>query len=373
MIVFMVCHEIGKIPGIGFKLSQKLRAHVLGREAKYHDGLVYGTGENVTVSDVRCFPGMTSQVLDQILQGPGSSKGIGGKIWGLLHGVDDTHVGKARNIPKQISIEDSYLRLDTVVEVKKELRLLAGSLIQRLHIDLTGLDDEDANTTAIEEEGVGIVQGVSGPRRWLAHPRTLRLSTRPRPPVRPDGTRARTFTRISRSTPMPTFVFDLKESIDALVERLVNEALFPCFKKLHPEISGWDLSLVNIAATNMLETAGDDKEAGGRDISRMFKKQEDVLKEWKVEYIDIAPPPTNTCEQKAAKSKSLVISDNTERLNFGQGSEDNVSNSQTTIDVDDAWESGDDTLSTGDVCRICGAIMPAFAMGAHERFHVNAD
>ena len=374
---FMDGHEIGKIPGIGFKVSQKIRAHVLGREARHHDGLVYGgTRENVTVNDVRCFPGMTSQVLDQILQGPGSYKGIGGKIWGLLHGMDDTEVGKARSIPKQISIEDSYLRLDTVDHVKKELRLLAGSLIKRLHIDLTALDDEDDNTTSTEGDNDGSVRGVSGPRRWLAHPRTLRLSTRPRPPVRPDGTRTRTFTRISRSTPMPTFIFDLKEDVDVLVERFVNEALFPCFRKLHPETSGWDLSLVNIAATNMLETGGDDKEAGGRDISRMFKKQDDVLKDWKVEDIDIAPSPTDECEQRTAEDSPLASPETmelTEHLYFGQGSEDNLFYSQTTINGDDEWESGDDTSPTGNVCRICGAIMPAFAMGAHDRFHVNPD
>ena len=374
---FMDCHDIGKIPGIGFKLSQKIRAYVLGRDAKYHEGLVYGgTRENVTVGNVRRFPGMTSQVLDQILQGPGSYNGIGGKIWGLLHGVDDTDVGKARSIPKQISIEDSYLRLDTVDQVKKELRLLAGSLIHRLRIDLTALDDEDDLPATTEGDNDGMVQEGIGSRRWLAHPRTLRLSTRPRPPVRPDGTRARTFTRISRSTPMPTFIFDLRESTDVLVERLVNDALFPCFKKLHPEVSGWDLSLVNIAATNILETAGDDKDAEGRDISRMFKKQDDVLKEWKIEDVDIAPSLTDDCKQNPAQDSTLASHetlDLNEHIYTGQGSEDNVLHSQTTIGADEEWESGDDTSPTGDVCRICGAIMPAFAMGAHARFHAHPE
>jgi DNA polymerase iota len=43
----------------------------------------------------------------------------------------------------------------------------------------------------------------------------------------------------------------LDENIDALAERLVRESLFSMFRKLHPEKTGWNLSLLNVAVTNM--------------------------------------------------------------------------------------------------------------------------
>jgi hypothetical protein len=66
-------HEIGKIPGIGFKLAQKLRAHVLQREPAFDSGLVYGgTRENVHVATVRKHAGIDAETLEQILGGPGT-------------------------------------------------------------------------------------------------------------------------------------------------------------------------------------------------------------------------------------------------------------------------------------------------------------
>ena len=374
VVRFMDPRDIGKVPGIGFKLSQRIRSHILGREAQYEDGEGYGvTKENITVRDVRRFGGMSQKVLDDVLRGPGSYKGIGERIWGLLHGVDDTDVGKARDVPRQISIEDSYIRLESMVAVDKELRLLATSLIRRIRTDLTETDDDDTMPGHRDE---GDTTSADVPKRWRAYPRVLRLSTRPRPPLRPDGTRARTFTRISRSSHMPTFIFSLNASVETLVDKLVNEALIPLFRRLHPEASGWDLSLVNIAATNIMETAGDDRNAGGRDIGKMFKRQDGVLKEWKVKDEDIAP-----CHEKevmqgdagAGTQMELEPMDSVETCHTGHGSEDNLLQTQATIDTEEDWNRDDNESALGITCEVCGATMPAFAMSAHERFHLNPD
>jgi DNA polymerase iota len=337
---FMDAHDVGKVPGIGFKLSQKIRARILGRQPTFDDGLVYGgTKEGVTVKDVRTFPGMGSEMLEEILSGPGSQKGIGGKIWGLLNGVDDTEVSQAKRVPSQISIEDSYTRLVAFEEVKKELTMLSTNLIRRMHLDLMEEDGDDAEASA---------QGL-GRRKWLAHPRTLRLSTRPRPGLNPDGTRVRSFNRISRSMPMPNFAFSLTENANALAERLVQDALIPAFKKLHPERSGWNLSLVNVAVTNMAETAADSKDSEGRDISRMFRKQDDVLKEWRVADVDVAP------EIQEAKN-GLV----------DKASDDNAEIQATAPASWDSDEEADDVMQ---VCNRCGVSVPTFALIAHDRFH----
>ncbi|KAL9605878.1 MAG: hypothetical protein Q9179_000942 [Wetmoreana sp. 5 TL-2023] len=102
---FLDDHDVGRIPGIGFKSAQKIRDYVLRRPAAFDAGLVYGgTKESVTVKDVRLFPSMDHDLLEKILGSSGAPKGIGMKIWGLVNGVDDSEVSKAREIPQQISI-----------------------------------------------------------------------------------------------------------------------------------------------------------------------------------------------------------------------------------------------------------------------------
>lgn len=63
---FMNSHEVGKVPGIGFKMAQKLRTHVLQRPADFDKGLVYGgTKEKVLVGDVSSYPGIGPEVLER--------------------------------------------------------------------------------------------------------------------------------------------------------------------------------------------------------------------------------------------------------------------------------------------------------------------
>lgn len=227
----------------------------------------------------------------------------------------------------------------------------------------------------LEEDDEEHIQVGSAARslRWMAHPKTLRLSTRPRLALNPDGTRSRTFNRISKSTNMPTFVFGFAQGVDIIADRLVEETLLPLFRKLHPERSGWNLSLVNLCATNMSPTASDTKDGAGRDIGRMFKKQDDVLREWKVEDVDIAPSDGDDIDQQKVineldAGKTVVAEEHPLALT-SVGSEDLLDFTQETLQEDVAWESDDDMQNLGDLCKICGAVMPSYAMLAHERFH----
>jgi DNA polymerase iota len=358
---FIDSHDIGKIPGIGFKMSRQIRNHLLSKPLDTDDGRDWiGGREVVTVRDVRTFPGMGPETLEQILGGPGAEKGIGGKAWGLINGIDDTEVQQAKKVPTQISIEDSYIRLDTMPQVYKELRMLATSLLKRMHTDLLE-DDQDP------EPGIT--------KRWIAHPKTLRLSTRPRLPLNADGTRTRNFSRISRSAPLPGFVFSLKDGVDSIVEKLIQETLIPMFRRLHPQQSGWNLSLMNIGVTNMVETASDDGKGTGRDIGRMFKRQEDVLREWKVEDRDV-PPDLITKEELQDEPEAMGLhpaepsagSEATDQTLVG-GSEDTIFATQNTVDEQARWEDDEDEDDGQEKCYECGAVMPAFAMAAHQRFH----
>lgn len=105
VIDFIDSHDIGRVPGIGFKIAQKIRNHVLGRPAAFNAGLVYGaTKEYVNMRDVRMFEGIGPESLGRLLAGPGVPRDLGDKIWGLIHGVDDAEVAKAKEVPQQVSI-----------------------------------------------------------------------------------------------------------------------------------------------------------------------------------------------------------------------------------------------------------------------------
>ncbi|KAJ6029503.1 hypothetical protein N7499_000651 [Penicillium canescens] len=319
---FMDDHEIRKIPGIGSRIAERLKTHISGEET---------VDEKITVRDIRQFPGMGPPLLEKILGGPGSAKGIGTRMWSVLHGVDNTDVLEGRDVPTQISIEDSYGRLDTLESVRRELVALSGSLIRRIRTDL--LDKSDDSTP----------QG-----RWLAHPRTLRLSTRPRPPPDMDTAHAYNYNRISRSAPLASFIFNLDENIDALAERLVKDSLLAMFRKLHPEKAGWNLGLINVAVTNMVETAGDQKQSSGRDIGKMFRQQETVLKDWTVQEPESPLVPVQASRSPIGGSPEIEP----------QSAEDD-------------WDEGDEDepLASSVPCPICGASIPHFAQLAHEMYH----
>ena len=105
VLQFIDEHDIGKIPGIGFKIAQKIRSHVLGRPAALSAGLVYGaTKEDVKTRDVRMLENAGPELFGRLLAGPGTPKDLGGKVWGLINGVDDSEVAKVKEVPQQISI-----------------------------------------------------------------------------------------------------------------------------------------------------------------------------------------------------------------------------------------------------------------------------
>ena len=351
---FMDDHEIGRVPGIGFKLAQKLREFVLQRPPAINSPYE-GPKELVTVLQVRNHPDIDFEKLEKLLGGPGSPHGIGYRVWCLLHGIDDSEVSQARQIPRQISIEDSYTRLDTVPELLKQLNLLARSLITRMRIDLLGAEDDFDEEKAEPAGEVSNGPSLMG-KKWLAHPRTLRLTTRPRLPILPDGTRQRTMKRISHSCPLPNFIFSLHDSVDALAEKIVRETLIGMFRKLHPEKAWWNLSLVNLAVTNMAEAAGESKTANGRDIGNMFKRQEDVLKDFRI--MDVVGDVPIGLRHNGTNETNDVYT-----LVAG--------NDSTSMDEsgDDGWNAGDGNDAMTELCLTCGSHVPIFAMIAHQRFH----
>lgn len=398
--IFMDAHDVGKVPDIGFKMSHKLRGYALKRLGKgdaepmqvEYDYTSLPT--KVTVGELRSLPGLDGRILEDVLAGPGMQKGVGFRTWCLLHGIDDTDVAQAKDTPKQISIEDSFIRMDTMDGVNQELLRLTSSLLRRMRADLT----EEISESSESDTDVRELQG----RRWLVHPKTLRLSTRPRPPPGADGTRSRASARISRSSDLPTFVFSFIEDVDVLAPRLVRERVLGLFRQLHPDKSWFDLSLINVAVTNMVETAGTSKTSTGRDIGRMFKTQEKSLQAWKVEDVDVPPSdPANDAIDYVSKTEPIgdnprdydtdTVMDHVDNLEehhghdisneakeatdalsiprlISEGSEDAIPLSQSSQDT--GWlESDDDDTPSAMTCPLCGSAMPDFAISAHLRYH----
>lgn len=141
VLSFMDEHRLRKVPGIGAKTTRVLEGFVLGKEI---DPNIYTMECFTTAGQVRTHPSISGPALERLLSGPGSEKGLGHKVWSLLHGVDDTPVKSARDVPTQISIEDSYKGLNTPAEIHRELLAITTSLLRRMHTDLV----EDVLPTA---------------------------------------------------------------------------------------------------------------------------------------------------------------------------------------------------------------------------------
>ncbi|OAQ72950.1 hypothetical protein VFPPC_00782 [Pochonia chlamydosporia 170] len=317
VISFIDSHKTRQIPGLGFKISMQLESHVLGMEV---DADSHSFTSAVFARDVRLHPSISPGFLESLLAGPGAERGVGVRVWGLLHGIDPTEVKEAGDIPSQISIEDTYKGLETISLITEELHKLSCSLIRRMRIDLLAPDKH------ADEPGA---------QRWIARPKTLRLAIRSWP-TRQGSQATPNFNRISRSGPLPTLVFDTSADIDALAQQLVAEALLPLLRRLQLEKGQkWNLQLINICVANMVAGAADDKQGSGRDISAMFKRQDEVLRPFRLE------PLSNDDED------SVVSTSSTEDFEPNMG-----------------WEDSDNLA-----CPACGCDLPPFAMPAHLRYH----
>ncbi|KAK0651295.1 hypothetical protein B0T16DRAFT_323230 [Cercophora newfieldiana] len=333
IFAFMDEHGLRKVPGIGSKVTRILEGFVLEKEI---DRDMHSMECSVTAGQVRTHPLIQNpSVLDNLLGGRGSERGLSSKVWRLLHGVDDTEVKPARVVPTQISIEDTYKGLNDVSEIRREMGLITASLLRRMHADLLDEDDSQALTQNPSSS--------SSSRRWIACPRTIRLTTRPY--TAPADGKPYNWARASRSTELPSFVFSQSMTSEQIVGRLVVETLMPLFQKLNPAPKGWNTGLINVCVANM---AGPATGQGGgvRDIGVMFRRQDDLLREFRNDHGE------------------------------GWGDEPGFASD----DDDNIWdEHRGQTASQeegSEQCPLCGHFLPSFAFAAHERFHsmeINGD
>ncbi|KAI5466875.1 hypothetical protein BGZ63DRAFT_410011 [Mariannaea sp. PMI_226] len=320
IIQFVDSHPLQKIPGLGSKIASVLGSHFgsrgNGSQEEDSEELV------ITVHQVRTHPDITPGKIEGLLAGPGAERGVGTRIWGLLHGFDPTEVKEASDVPTQISIEDTYPRgLDTIAHITEELHKVSYSLIRRMRTDLLVPDPNSE---------------IPNAQRWIARPRTLRLTIRSWGQLISAATH--NSGRVSRSGPLPNFTFEVNTEMNHIAERLVTEALLPLLRRLQPEKGQrWNLQLINICVSNMVLGAADDKTGAGRDISVMFKRQDEVLRPFQV----VSETETNQLDNEPGL------------WDFEDEDSD-----------DETWDSVGNTP-----CPHCGHIIPTFALSAHSRYH----
>ncbi|KAK4241089.1 hypothetical protein C8A03DRAFT_41487 [Achaetomium macrosporum] len=362
VLSFMDEHKLRKVPGIGGKITRVLEGFVLGKEPELD---IHSMECSTTVGQVRTHPGISSPTLERLLSGPGSEKGLGNKVWLLLHGVDDTEVKAGRDVPTQISIEDTFKGLNDPSEIRRELLAITTSLLRRMHIDLV----EDDHTT---------VNG--GKRRWLAQPRTIRLTTRPY--THPSENKPYS----SRSCALPSFVFSATTSTsnsnssrEEIAKRLVKETLLPLFYKLHPRQGshdgGWNIGLLNVCVTNMSGAEGGVVGAR-RDIGEMFRRYGEGLREFTVyddddDHEDVGNDDEQRCGGggDGRRGDEEVLGSGAAKQGGHRSGDDEVEGD----DSDTGWEHDDTQDGDLDRCQLCDRLIPRFALLAHERYHSMED
>ncbi|KAK3683513.1 DNA polymerase iota-like protein [Podospora appendiculata] len=403
---FMDPHPLRAVPGIGAKTTHLLESF-LTTTTTTTSTTPPAKPPSLTVGAVRTHPRITPSSLATLLPIPST---LAHTIWALLHGVDDTPVQPARTIPTQISIEDTYSSskpLLTTPDLHRELHKLTASLLRRMHTDLAG----DPPPPPAKP-------------RWLAYPRTLRLTTRPRQePGKPYNHRA------SRSAPLPRFVFEATTSRDQRAQRLVNEIVLPLLYKLNsaPLTSPggarvWNIGLINVCVTNMADGFGGgdgsstgSSSNGGRDIATMFQRQEDVLREFTAYddeddindqdihththtkeiphddettmkmTTDITNHPTSEENHQSTahsprQEKPATTTTTTTTITHNKPPSNSTSSpfpAPSTTDDDNEWDDDDEYDDDQDasrdgvmeLCPLCGHLLPRFALAAHDRFH----
>jgi DNA polymerase iota len=102
----------------------------------------------------------------------------------------------------------------------------------------------------------------------------------------------------------------------------------------------------------MAEAAADSKESSGRDIVRMFRRQDDVLKDFKV-----------TVEHEQVNDQVPFDA----VLTGSRSPEQTVAEAQN--ETPDVWEDGESDSQLLEHCAFCQSAVPAFAFSAHQRYH----
>ena len=345
--------KVEKLNGFGFRTGWILRNKILGEDipAKgtygdadkhngsflveeadgddYSEGLVNGRPSisgSLSVGKVR-----TSCTEKQFVEWFGGR--LGGRLWGLLQGIDEADVIPTPAFPKQISVEDSYPDNRTLPILFENLGILTKSLVRRLDLDL-----RDGET-------------------YIRFPRTLRLSMR----------NARQVARESKSARMPVELFDTYLSVERRVEcvrRVVNSLAKGIIAGWS---AGWRVGVINVCATELME------EGPGKGIQGF--KQYHLSPARLMEGGSTANGEVQ--DEGEENPDEMVVEDweewedPDESPDIFKAKDEYPDTEKEVEDDDEEWDDGDDEEieDTRSTCDICGVRIYSWMKEAHSRYH----
>ena len=147
-------------------------------------------------------------------------------LYNVAHARDDSRVIASALYPTVISIEDSFQHCELRQVVERRLEELAVDLVRRMEGDLRSADG-----------------------KWALYPSSVRLTVRHRQLV-VSGI-AHKHRRVSKTARCPVEVFDSSSEPEQRARLLVRRSLMPLFDQLVERQASWDLSLLNIAVTDL--------------------------------------------------------------------------------------------------------------------------
>jgi DNA polymerase iota len=188
----------------------------------------------------------------------------GEKLWKMLHGRDDSPVVDTPDIPKQVTVEDTYGRLDTADQVYHALVPLVRSLLLQLIED------------CMDENGY-----------WIQVPTTFILTVS-------GGLAGEPFHhRRVRSCPVPRELIDVgrvkpsnvysREHLGKVAAGVVRNSVMNLFREFVRQRYGLNIKLINVGVTNFVN----DDELGARIPPSTDRRQRRLDS-----YFDRRPPMT---------------------------------------------------------------------------------
>lgn len=346
-----------KLSGFGSKVLRELRAHIYGDQL--HDQEAY-PDSTLIVSQIRA---AVSQ--DAFIKLFGEEQGRA--LYALLYGMDPSRLVPTPVFPRQIGVEDSFLKCDNMENVHQRLSELSASLLRRLDAELSpigGILDQLGGQITIQPSTKG----------WEKIPRNIRFSTR----FKSKGQRTTErggyygYKRESKSTKLPSEVISMSRNFNERVA-ILCDAVVQLFKKMAAGQT-FDVTLFNISAVDF----GDSTSASPA-ISAMFKRGGQSI-DW--EMVKALPEDLRSEILQDLVRRGATVPDDIRGGSLRQPVHEEQGPQASLSNIHDLASSPSDPLdgdldanvdepyqSASAVCDICGNYIPSFAMDAHVRFH----
>lgn len=296
--------NVGKLNGFGHRAIKILKDYL-------------GNSFNETVSCVRKY--CTSDDFSK-LYGPAKGR----FLWDLIHGIDMREFTVSSEFPKQISVEDSWLKITCLEDMLQQLKKLGYSLCRRIENEI------------LDEFG-----------QWKIFPQIARLQVR-------------YFDRtcVSLSTAITSELFNSGSSLcnESRANLLCTGSFFPLARRICLRNDPQNISVLNVAVTSFTTNRPSISSISS------FIRSSSSFHPGHTDTSDLISTTVSkpSSDKFVCKSNSEHMTEHTvPDLKYS----DPVSN-----DTDESEDTNDDDFF---ICSLCGFKTFMWAASAHEAYHVS--